>query len=238
MLRCGGLLFAFAVSYYFRRERPLRIPGAEMHLQVMIVALLAGMSPGPDFFLVMKNSLGYGRRIGMASAAGIAAALAVHACYTIVGLALIIQHYRWLFQAIQIFGALYLAYLGVSTIVATFRKKAKEAEADLAGKVGKKSVFQGFMNGFLCNILNPKAFVFFLSVFSQFLTKDSSKLTELVYGIEVVAVIGAWFVFVAAMVSIASFRALYRKIEKWLERFFGVVLLFFAAKIIKSAIAR
>jgi RhtB (resistance to homoserine/threonine) family protein len=203
----------------------------------MIVALLAGMSPGPDFFLVMKNSLGYGRRVGMASAFGIAAALAVHASYTIVGLALIIRHYRWLFAAIQILGALYLAYLGISAIVSTLRKK-NDAQASAPEAIGSKSMRQGFMNGFLCNILNPKAFVFFLSVFSQFLSRDSSKLAELVYGIEVVAVIGAWFILVATMASIASFRILYCKIEKWLDRFFGCILLFFAARILKSAIAR
>jgi len=208
-----------------------------MYVQVMIVALRAGMSPGPDFFLVMKNSLGYGRRAGIASAIGIAAALAVHASYTVVGLALIIQHYRWLFAAIQVFGALYLAYLGISTIVSTFRKKA-EARANAPESIGSKSFRQGFMNGFLCNILNPKAFVFFLSIFSQFLTRDSSKLVELVYGIEVVTVIGAWFVLVATLASIASFRTLYRKIEKWLERFFGCVLLFFAVRIFKSALVR
>lgn len=208
-----------------------------MYFQVMIVALLAGMSPGPDFFLVMKNSLGYGRRVGIASALGIAAALAVHASYTVVGLAIIVQHYRWLFAAIQIFGALYLAYLGISTIVSTFRKKAEARSAEPEA-AGAKSLRQGFLNGFLCNILNPKAFVFFLSIFSQFLTRDSSKLAELVYGVEVVAVIGAWFVLVATAASIPSFRAFYRKAEKWLERFFGCVLLFFAVRIFKSAIAR
>lgn len=56
-----------------------------MFIEVMIVALLAGMSPGPDFFLVTKNSLGYGRKIGVASALGISFALMIHVTYTILG---------------------------------------------------------------------------------------------------------------------------------------------------------
>lgn len=209
-----------------------------MHLQVIAIALLAGMSPGPDFFLVLKNSLGYGRRIGIASALGIAVALVIHASYTIVGLALIIQHHRWLFAAIQISGALYLAYLGISTIFTIFRKRKAEAPDPGAESGGKKSFLRGFLNGFLCNILNPKAFVFFLSVFSQFVARDSSKLAELVYGIEVVATIGAWFVLVSILASLESFRNIYRRAEKWLERVFGCVLVLFAVRIFASAIAR
>jgi RhtB (resistance to homoserine/threonine) family protein len=209
-----------------------------VYLQVAIVALLAGMSPGPDFFLVMRNSLGYGRRVGIATALGIAGALAVHASYSIIGLALIIRHQRWLFAAIQVSGALYLAYLGISAIVATFRRKKEDGGAEKPPAEAGKSFLQGFANGFLCNILNPKAFVFFLSVFSQFLARDSSKFVELVYGIEVVAVGGAWFILVATAASLASFQAFYLKAEKWLDRFFGAVLLVFAARIFLSVLVR
>jgi RhtB (resistance to homoserine/threonine) family protein len=209
-----------------------------MYLEVFVVALLAGMSPGPDFFLVMRNSLGYGRSVGIASALGIAAALAVHASYTIAGLALVIRHYRWLFAAIQMAGAFYLAYLGIAAIVATFRRANTENVSEGTQATAGKTFLQGFANGFLCNILNPKAFVFFLSVFSQFLSRDSSRLAGPVYGAEVVAVIGAWFALVAMAASAASFREFYRRSGKWLERFFGCVLLFFAARILMSVLVR
>jgi RhtB (resistance to homoserine/threonine) family protein len=201
----------------------------------MIIALLAGMSPGPDFFLVMKNSLGYGRRVGIASALGIAAALAIHASYTIVGLALILRNHHLILVAVQLLGAAYLAYLGLRTLISTFSAVKTELKNEPI-PVGKKSVAEGFLNGFLCNLLNPKAFVFFLSIFSQFIAPDMPKWVECAYGAEVVLVIGAWFILLASLISSDAFRTAYKRFERWFERFFGAVLLFFAAKIFKTAI--
>lgn len=205
-----------------------------MFIEVMIIALLAGMSPGPDFFLVMKNSLEYGRKVGIASALGIAAALAIHASYTILGLAIIIQSFHYIFVLIQLSGAAYLAYLGIRTLLSTFKSIKFELE-NVTEQINDKSVMQGFLNGFLCNILNPKAFVFFLSIFSQFMSPGTARWIEWIYGFEVVLVIGAWFVLLSGLISSNTFRSCYQKFRIWLERFFGVILIYFAVRVCKSA---
>lgn len=204
-----------------------------MFIEVIVVALLAGMSPGPDFFLIMKNSLGYGRKVGIASALGIAAALAIHATYTILGLAIIIQNFHYVFLAIQLLGAIYLAYLGICTLLSTFTSVKFELE-NIVELPNHKSLFQGFLNGFLCNILNLKAFVFFLSIFSQFMTPGTSHCVECIYGFEVVLVIGAWFVILSSLISTNVFQSIFRKCRIWLERFFGMILIYFAFRICKS----
>jgi RhtB (resistance to homoserine/threonine) family protein len=199
----------------------------------MAIALLAGMSPGPDFFLVTKNSLGYGRKIGVASALGIATALMVHATYTILGLAVIIQRMYYLFALIQLLGAAYLAYLGINSLCGSFQAKKMEIN-QVERSLPRKSFMSGFMNGFLCNILNPKAFVFFLSIFSQFMTPGTSRRLEWIYGFEVVLAVGCWFIILAVLISLPVFAELYQKSRVWLERFFGAVLLFFAIKVCGS----
>lgn len=68
-----------------------------------------------------------------------------------------------------------------------------------------------FMNGFLCNILNPKAFVFFLSIFSQFVTPETSRRLEWIYGFEVVLAVGCWFIILAVLISLPVFTELYQK---------------------------
>jgi RhtB (resistance to homoserine/threonine) family protein len=206
-------------------------------LKIFIIALLTGMSPGPDFFLTMKNSLGYGRKIGIASALGIAAALAIHTSYTILGIALIIQHYHCIFLLIQLSGAIYLAYLGVHTITSTFSRVKLEL-GKTQDTLDYKSFWAGFRNGFFCNILNPKAFVFFLSIFSQFMSPGTPLWVEWLYGFEVVFVIGAWFVVLSILISSNIFRGLYQRAHIWLERFFGAVLVYFAFRICKSALSK
>ena len=223
-----------------------------MYFQVFLVALLAAVSPGPDFFIVMKNSLGYGRYVGAASAIGIGSALGIHAAYTILGLGVIIRDAVVLFKAIQIAGAAYLAYLGVSAIVASFKTGGTGIdfgtgrEADRAGAepsvsagaaaVPAKSLAGGFRDGFLTNLLNPKAVVFFLSIFSQFIGADTPSWMRWVYGAEVVVAVGGWFVFLAFGVSTGAVRRLYERGRAWIDRFFGVVLVALAGKIVASAV--
>jgi threonine/homoserine/homoserine lactone efflux protein len=62
-----------------------------MYLEVFIVGILAALSPGPDFVVVTKNSLGIGRKFGIATALGIASALIVHITYTVLGFTIILE---------------------------------------------------------------------------------------------------------------------------------------------------
>jgi len=206
-----------------------------MFLEVFLIGILAGISPGPDFFIVMKNSLEYGKRIGIASAFGVGSALLIHAAYTILGLAIVIQTYVYVFKLIQIAGACYLAYLGVQAIRGTFSDKDVEFTYDETQR-GDKTFLQGFNNGFLCNILNPKAFLFFLSIFSQFLSPKTPNWMAWAYGLEVVAAVTGWFVLLSIMTSANRFQRVYNKSRKWFDRFFGGLLMYFAYKISKSVL--
>lgn len=206
-----------------------------MFLEVFLIGVLAGISPGPDFFIVMKNSLEYGKRIGIASALGVGSALLIHASYTILGLAIVIQTYVYVFKLIQIAGACYLAYLGIQAVRATFSSKDIEFEYNKTSN-DEKTFIKGFNNGFLCNILNPKAFLFFLSIFSQFLSPETPNWVAWVYGIEVVVAVSGWFVLLSVMVSANSFQQIYNRFRKWFDRFFGGLLMYFAYKISKSAL--
>jgi len=204
-----------------------------MFLEIFLIGLLAGMSPGPDFFIVMKNSLAYGKKIGIASAIGVSTALLIHASYTILGFAIVLQKYIYVFKVIQIAGACYLAYLGILAIRSTF--SGKEIDFEYSKTLGDNKTFlQGFKNGFLCNVLNPKAFLFFLSIFSQFITPDTPTWVEWIYGLEVILAVGGWFVILSVMSSSSYFRQTYQKCRNWLDRFFGGLLLYFAYKISKS----
>ncbi|WP_010238306.1 LysE family translocator [Clostridium arbusti] len=210
-----------------------------MFFQIFIIGLLLAISPGPDFFIVMKNSLGYGKKIGIASAIGISTALFIHVSYTILGLAIILKQYIFVFKFIQILGACYLIYLGMKSIILTFsNKKGTTNELKTINYKDKyiysKKFAEGFRNGFICNILNPKAFLFFLSVFSQFMTPHTPRWIESIYGLEIILAVGGWFTILSIMSSSRIFRTGYNRCRNWIDRLFGALLLFFAYKICKS----
>jgi len=89
------------------------------------ITLLAAMSPGPDFFIVMKNAL-RSKLSGYATSLGVACAILVHVAYCIAGVGIIISQSIILFQVIKILGALYLLYLSYQLLKA--KKQEKELE--------------------------------------------------------------------------------------------------------------
>jgi RhtB (resistance to homoserine/threonine) family protein len=205
-----------------------------MFLQVFLVGILAGISPGPDFFVVMRNSLTYGLRVGVSTAVGIAFALIVHISYTVLGFALILQESPSLFKVIQAAGALYLLWLGSHAVRSRAQSLQSEQETAATAELSQKSAFSGFVDGFLCNMLNPKAALFFLSIFSQFFTEETTILTRWIYGFEVIVAVGLWFVVLACIVSNATFRSFYQRWQHWFDRLLGAVLIYFGLKIFWS----
>jgi len=120
-------------------------------LAVLTIALLATISPGPDFAMVSRNSLLLSRRAGVITALGIGLAVLVHVSYTLLGVGVLIRQSIWLFNAIKLAGAVYLIYLGIRML------RAKPAGDLPAAQVAPLSDLGALRVGFLTNLLNPKA---------------------------------------------------------------------------------
>jgi RhtB (resistance to homoserine/threonine) family protein len=210
-----------------------------MFLQVFLIGLLGAISPGPDFVVVTRNSLGYGARVGMATALGIATALTIHIAYTVGGYALILKQSPAVFTVIQLAGAAYLAWLGTQAIRS---RPATETEPETAQECEEsfepKSGWRGFREGFLCNALNPKAALYFLGIFSQFLRPGDPQWHYWIYGLENIAAVGGWFLVLAVIISSSRFRKGYHRYRHWSDRLLGAVLIFFAVRILWSAVSR
>lgn len=202
-----------------------------MYFEIFIVGILAGLSPGPDFFVVMKNSLGFGRRVGIATALGIALALIVHISYTVLGFTYIMEKTPSLFITIKLLGAFYLIWLGYQGI----RSKPNTEGIQETQKMNEGKTFsKGFVEGFLCNVLNPKAALFFLSIFSQFISSDTKEWIRWIYGAEIIFAVGLTFTVLAIVMSYQKFKAFYQKYTHWFDRCFGGVLIYFATSIVIS----
>jgi len=200
-----------------------------MYVEVFLVGLLGAISPGPDFVVVMKNSLGAGRKHGIATALGIACALVAHVAYTVLGFSLLLQQSPGLYNAVRFAGAVYLLWLGWNAI----RSRARTDETG-SGSPGQalpsdRSTLQAFREGFLCNLLNPKAALFFLGIFSQFIGPGTAPWVRWIYGGEIILAVGLWFTFLAAFISNKTFRAFYRRHMHWFDRVLGAALIVLAA---------
>ncbi len=187
-------------------------------LQVFAVGV--AVAPGPDFFMVLRNSLTRGRLAGVMTALGIGSALVVHVVYSVLGLALIIASSPAVFSLIRVCGALYLLYIAGRALMSA-RTAMPDVRAEAERPTG--SPLAGWREGFWCNLLNPKAALFFLSIFSQFMTPETPGSLRWVYGAEVVVTVTTWFVLLALFLSTGRMRRAYTSLARWVDGGVGLI---------------
>jgi threonine/homoserine/homoserine lactone efflux protein len=178
-----------------------------------VVAVLAVMSPGPDFAIVARASLAGGRRAGVLATLGIGTGLLVHASAAAAGLSVIIAASATAFTVVKLAGAVYLLVLGVLALRGALRRR-RTADPELADSAvpalpelpgsGRRSFATAraaYAQGLLTNVLNPKVVLFFLSLMPQFIPAGASVVvwTSMLTAILVVAAL-SWFGLVAVLV--------------------------------------
>lgn len=194
---------------------------------VALIHLPAVMSPGPDFIMTIRNSLKYSRRSGIYSAIGLGLGILVHVTYCLVGIAVIISQSIVIFSIIKYLGAAYLIYIGIKSL-----RAKRSAEYDTVNHATETiSKFQAIRIGFITNATNPKATLFFLSLFTLVISPDTPLLVKAVMGGEMVLVTMLWFSLVAVIVSHRAIRQRIGGIQHRLEQFMGGILILFGLKV-------
>jgi RhtB (resistance to homoserine/threonine) family protein len=187
---------------------------------------LAVITPGPDFAIVTKNALVYPRRVALFTAWGIASGIAIHSTYCIFGLAWVIADSPTLFNTVKYLGAAYLIYLGVK--IWWPHKQQPQTSADGAIALAPSiSVWQGFKEGFLCNLLNPKATLFMLGLFTLAIKPLTPWWERAFYGIWIVLVTLLWFLFVATIITNPHVRAKIWRLQPMAVKVMGVLFIIF-----------
>ncbi|WP_318434416.1 LysE family translocator [Photobacterium leiognathi] len=192
-------------------------------ISLAILGLLIVVSPGADFVLVLKNSLNHGRSAGIWTAIGISLAITIHITYSLLGISYLISQNEMLFNAIRYAGAAYLIYLGIKGIFFSDNK------TDLQGDTAPSKSSKHFLaQGFLCNALNPKTMLFFLSVFSQVVSTDASdNHVALLYGAYMIAMHFLWFSLVAILFTSKALQTRLLNMKKLLNQLCGAGLVTF-----------
>src|SRR3990167_10999478 len=194
-------------------------------ISIGFLILLAAMMPGPDFALVTKNTLLHSRRAGIFTSLGISFGNLVHITYCVLGLALVISQSIVIFNMIKYLGAAYLIYLGINL----FFKKDNTPVMIAGAKPIKNDIsdFTALRQGFICNVFNPKATLFFLALFTMIIKPNTSGLLELVYAIEIFLIAFFWFASLTMILSHPRVLRVLNKIEKLIPRILGVFLIGF-----------
>ncbi len=202
-------------------------------MTVALVHLLAVASPGPDFAVVVRESVTQGRRVGSWTALGVGCGIFVHVAYSLLGIGLIVSQSIVLFNLFKWLAAGYLLYLGWRAL------RARPMSLDTADEVdttSDRSPWQAFVVGFVTNGLNPKATLFFLSLFTVVISADTPLLVQTGYGVYLAGATALWFLLVAWLFSRGRVRAGFARMGHWFDRLTGAVLIGLGVRLAVSEI--
>jgi RhtB (resistance to homoserine/threonine) family protein len=160
---------------------------------------LGAMSPGPDFAVVVRQAVTSGRRAGLATATGVAVGILVWVLAATTGVAALLATSAAAFAVVKVVGAGYLLFLGLRALRAAARRPGAAAEP-ATGRAPTTGV-AAFRSGLLCNVLNPKAAVFFVALMPQFLPSRPAVADVLLLSVTAFLITLLWFGAVATVLS-------------------------------------
>jgi threonine/homoserine/homoserine lactone efflux protein len=201
-------------------------------LIIALVHFLAVASPGPDFAVVLKQSIRYGRRSAIFTSLGIGTGILLHVTYSLVGIGLIIASNENLFNLLKYIAAAYFLYVAWHGLQA--KPNNDQALNNLHHENKIPPAGKAFLTGFLINGLNIKATLFFVSLFSMVISTQTPITIKLAYGIYMAIATAAWFSLLSYLLNIEKFKKLLLKKGYWLERIMGIILLTLAIQLLVS----
>lgn len=200
-------------------------------LLISVVHWLAAASPGPDFVLASQQTLKHGRATGLWCSLGISLGLSVHIIYSVFGLAAVIASSEMLLWGIKILGGAYLIYLGIKGLSAKpATVTAIESDSQEPTPVWYKSLGLGVV----CNVLNPKAPVYFVSLFTVVLSPDIPLYQLAIYGVWMMLIQLGWFSCVVLLLSRPKINAAFQRLGHWLDRILGGAMVLLGLKVLSS----
>lgn len=194
-------------------------------IQWMLLVTVFGaavMAPGPDFVMAVRNAVLYSRRAGILTAIGFAAGFCIHMAYTVIGIAALIAQSVFIFSLIKYAGAAYLFYIGIKAL------RSKGFDGPVIGDdkaAGNYTNGQALRDGFLTNLLNPKATLFCLAVFTQFVTPETPLGVQLAFAATCVAMVAGWFSLVAVILTQRTVRRKFLSAAGWIDRLCGALFI-------------
>lgn len=216
----------------------------EFHLwlSLVLICILGALSPGPSLVVVIKNTLSGGKSSGYATAVSHGFGVALYAAITATGIGLVITKSPVIYTSIQYAGAIFLVYLGVKSLLskkstldltqANSQELAQSSSNSDVNASPRKSIVNGFRDGFLIAFLNPKLALFFLALFSQFVTENASGLQNIIMTATVGIIDALWYCLVTFMLTRGKMIERLKSNSHIIDKIAGVFLILLATRVV------
>jgi len=199
--------------------------------EFMLIAFahfIALLSPGADFVYIVNSAIHNKAKIAIGASLGIALSNAFYIMLCLFGYATIFSQSNLLTDNIKIIGGIYLLYLGVHIL------KSKSSTLAVKTLVTNKSTFKKELyRGFYLSFLNPKISIFYISLFTLVVNKNTPWKIQLFYGIWMALFVFIWDTLLIFLLNIKSIK---KKILSFtnLEKILGSLLIIMGAGLLYS----
>ncbi len=231
----GGNCYLRIVQIHGIDDRSLNKNDNDMDIlnfEAFLIAItILTLTPGLDTALVIRNTSRSGLADGCMTSFGICSGLYVHALFSAVGISAILAQSAELFQAVKMVGAVYLIWLGLSSLRALMKNGGglKVGEQAQQAYSAKRSLREGFLS----NVLNPKTAVFYLAFLPQFVNPEGSPLLQSMLMASVHFIIAmVWQCGLAGALNSAKNLLKNASFMKWMEGVTGMVLVGLGVKLL------
>lgn len=194
-------------------------------ISVVLIHLMAAISPGPSFVMALRTAASEGFRTAAALALGFGLGAVLWATAAMAGLALLFEIVPLLFVGLKVVGGLFLVYIALM-----MWRHAREpmAENDMQAP---RSAGAAVRLGFLTFATNPKPAIFFGAVFVGLVPADTSFAMRCALIVAIFANETLWYLLVARIFSTARARSAYARMKTSVDRAFGGLIALFGVKI-------
>lgn len=192
--------------------------------QIVIVCLLGAMSPGPSMVVVLNNAIFKNKFNGILTALGHGVGIGIYAICAVIGIGLILKTNLFLFNLLKVFSIIFLLYLGVKAIYI----KGNLDFSQNSIKSGSKS----FIQGLSISILNPKIFIWFLAIYSQFMSVNNDFILNLFLVLIASTVDALWYILLVIIVTSKSVIEFIKDKYLLAQRIIGIFFIIIALVLI------
>ncbi len=189
--------------------------------KIFAVCLLGAMSPGPSMVVVINNAIFKNRLNGFLTSIGHGVGIGIYALFAVLGIALIIKTNLFVFNVIKFLSIIFLLYLGVKLIITN--DKLKFDRKDIS------SGFTSFLQGLSISLLNPKIFIWFVAIYSQFMSENNDIIFNTILILTASIIDAIWYVILTLLVTTNIALDFIKDKSVMLQKFVGSIFIIIGA---------
>lgn len=203
-------------------------------LALFTICVLGAYSPGPSQAMILSCVAKHGKPAGLRAAAGHGFGVLLYAIASATGLSVLLLTHRWLFSFAQLAGAALLLFIAFGLFCETLRPSDEPVKQQ--HQQSSYVLLRSFRDGFLIAIFNPKIAIFFLSLFSQFLSPGQTPVTHILMGFLAGIIDTFAYLSIVMIASLSSVNLILSRHERSRNLAFGLLLSLVAISMVTSFI--